>query len=103
MTMMFIVNMNLFEKKKIYIDMNKTYSYNLWNTSLKILGWLKFKFYVMGNCLASLRFWNLEKDSGIHSYFNKNFKKKSYQIQIGEFGNVYENLNDMKANDTMMK
>lgn len=71
--------------------------------SIKIIGWLKFKFYVMGNCLASLGFWNLEKDSGILYYFNKNFKKKCFKIQIGEYGNVYKKLNDMKANDTMMK
>lgn len=46
--------------------------------SIKIIGWLKFKFYVMGNCLASLGFWNLEKDSGILYYFNKNFKKEMF-------------------------
>lgn len=48
-------------------------------------------FYLMGNWFASLSVWNLEKDSRIISYFNKTFKKK------WEYGNVYENLNDMDA------
>lgn len=63
----------------------------------------------MDDCLASLRFdikiktLNLEKGSEILSNFNNIFKKKSFKIQIGEYGNVYEKLNDMKANDAMTK
>lgn len=63
----------------------------------------------MDDCLASLRFdikiktLNLEKGSEILSNFNNIFKKKSFKIQIGEYENVYEKLNDMKANDAMTK
>lgn len=63
----------------------------------------------MDDCLASLRFdikiktLNLEKGSEILSNFNNIFKKKSFKIQIGEYGNVYEKLNDIKANDAMTK
>lgn len=46
---------------------------------------------------------NLEKGSEILSNFNNIFKKKSFKIQIGEYGNVYEKLNDIKANDAMTK
>lgn len=41
--------------------------------------------------------------SEILSNFNNIFKKKSFKIQIGEYENVYEKLNDMKANDAMTK
>lgn len=63
----------------------------------------------MDDCLASLRFdikiktLSLEKGSEILSNFNNIFKKKSFKIQIGEYENVYEKLNDMKANDAMTK
>lgn len=56
---------------------------------------IKKIFYLMGNWFAFLRVWNLKKGNRILSNFNKKFKKEMFEI--GEYGNVYGNINDMEA------
>lgn len=56
---------------------------------------IKMLWYLIGNWFASLRVWNLKKGNRILSNFNKKNQKEMFEI--GEYANVYGNINDIEA------